>query len=155
MKGNERMIAKLNDLLSEELTAINQYIVHSEICDNFKYEKLHKAIEDRARTEMKHAEKLINRILFLDGRPIVSNLKEIKIGYPIGEMHKYDLDLEYGADKSYNEGVKLAVEVNDNGTKELLESILKDEEDHVDWLEAQTEQINQIGIQNYLTEQIG
>jgi len=154
MKGNERMIEKLNDLLSDELTAINQYMVHSEMCDNWKYERLHKVTEKRAIDEMKHAEKLIGRILFLEGRPIVSNLKQITIGADVETQHRNDMDNESDAIRSYNEGIRLAVEVGDNGTRELLESILKDEEDHIDWLEAQLDQIQQMGVANYLVEQI-
>jgi bacterioferritin len=154
MKGNEKITATLNDLLADELTAINQYMVHSEMCDNWKYEELAEAIEKRAITEMKHAEKLIARILFLDGLPIVSNLKAIHIGADIAAQHKNDLDAELGAVSAYNAGVRLAVEVGDNGTRELLESILKDEEDHIDWLEAQLDQIKQMGIQIYLVEQV-
>jgi bacterioferritin len=154
MKGNEKIIAKLNDLLSDELTAINQYMVHSEMCDNWKYERLHKADEKRAIDEMKHAEKLIGRILFLEGRPVVSNLKKINIGAEVETQHKNDWSAENDAIKSYNHGIKLAVETGDNGTRELLESILKDEENHIDWIEAQLDQIKQMGTQNYLVEQI-
>ena len=154
MKGNDKIIATLNDLLADELTAINQYMVHSEMCDNWKYEELAEAIEKRAITEMKHAEKLIARILFLDGLPVVSNLKKIHIGADVPAQHKNDLDAELGAVSSYNAGVRQAVEVGDNGTRELLESILKDEEEHVDWLEAQLIQIEQMGVQNYLVEQV-
>lgn len=154
MKGNKKVIAKLNDLLADELTAINQYIVHSEMCENWQYERLHKADEKRAIDEMKHAEKLIARILFLDGSPTVSKLKEIRIGADVEEQHKNDLQSEYGAVKSYNDGIRLTTELADNGTRELLEDILKEEEDHVDWLEAQLDQIKQMGSQNYLVEQI-
>jgi len=155
MKGNERVIDKLNMLLADELTAISQYMVHSEMCANWGYEKLHKAAEKRAIDEMKHAEKLIGRVLFLEGMPVVSKLNKINIGSDIEAQHKNDWAAEEGAVKSYNEGIRLAVEVGDNGTRELLESILKDEEDHIDWLEAQLDQIKQMGIQNYLVEQIG
>lgn len=155
MKGNERIIEKLNMLLADELTAINQYMVHSEMCANWGYEKLHKAAEKRAIDEMKHAEKLIGRVLFLEGMPGVSKLNKINIGSDIGAQHKNDWAAEEGAVKAYNEGIRLAVEVGDNGTRELLESILKDEEDHIDWLEAQLDQIKQMGIQNYLVEQVG
>jgi bacterioferritin len=154
MKGNEKIIQKLNALLADELTAISQYMVHSEMCDNWGYEKLHKADEKRAIDEMKHAEKLIGRILFLEGTPIVSKLNPISIGAEIEKQHKNDWTAEDGAIKAYNEGIKLAVEVGDNGTRELLGSILKDEEMHIDWLEAQLDQIRQMGIQNYLVEQI-
>jgi len=154
MQGNPKIIETLNALLADELTAINQYMVHSEMCDNWKYEHLAKAIEKRAIDEMKHAEKHIGRILFLEGRPTVSNLNPINIGAAVGEMHKNDRAAEDTAIKAYNEAIRLAVELGDNGTRELLESILKDEEDHIDWIEAQLDQIQQMGIQNYLVEQI-
>lgn len=153
MKGNAQIIDSLNARLAEELTAINQYMVHSEMCDNWGYERLHKIIEKRAIDEMKHAEKLIARILFLDGRPIVSNLNKITIGSEVEKMHLNDHAAEADAIKNYNESIKLAVEVGDNGTRELLEKILHDEEDHIDLLEAQLDQIKQMGIQNYLVEQ--
>jgi len=154
MKGNEKVIAVLNNLLADELTAINQYMVHSEMCANWRYDRLHKTVEARAITEMKHAEKLIGRILFLEGEPTVSQLKDIHIGVTIEKQLQNDMAAEQGAVKGYNEGIRLAVEVGDNGSRELLESILTDEEDHLDWLEAQSDQISQMGIQNYLVEQI-
>jgi bacterioferritin len=154
MKGNEKIIEHLNVRLAEELTAINQYMVHAEMCDNWKYERLHKVIEKRAIDEMKHAEKLIARILFLEGRPIVSELNKLHIGGEVAKMHENDRSAEEGAIRGYNESIRLAVEVGDNGTRELLESILKEEEDHIDLLEAQLDQISQIGIQNYLVEQL-
>jgi len=154
MKGNEKIIEKLNDLLSDELTAINQYMVHSEMCDNWMYERLHDAIEKRAIQEMKHAEKLIARILFLEGRPVVSKLKKINIGPEVEAQHKNDWQAEFDAISSYNDGVKLAGEVGDGGTRELLEHILQEEEEHIDWIEAQLDQIKQMGIKNYLVEQI-
>lgn len=155
MKGNAKIIEKLNDLLSDELTAINQYMLHAEMCDNWKYEVLHKVGEKRAIDEMKHAEKLIARILFLDGQPVVSNLKKITIGADVEKQHKNDHALELTAIKSYNEGIQLAAQLKDNGSEELLEAILKDEEDHIDVLEGQLAQIEQMGIQNYLTQQVG
>jgi bacterioferritin len=154
MKGQKKILDKLNDLLSDELTAISQYIVHSEMCDNWGYSRLHDLVEKRAIDEMKHAEKLIARILFLEGTPIVSKLKGIHIGAAVDQQIKNDWDAEAGAVKSYNDGILLAVELQDNGTRELFESILKDEEVHIDWLEAQQDQIKQTGIQNYLAEQI-
>lgn len=154
MKGNEKILEKLNDLLSDELTAINQYMVHSEMCADWTYEKLHEAAEKRAIDEMKHAERLIGRILFLEGIPVVSNLKKIHIGSDVEEQHENDQVSETDAVKAYNNGIRLAVEVGDNGTRELLESILKDEENHLDWLEAQIELIRQIGLPTYLVEQI-
>lgn len=154
MKGNEKVIEHLNLRLAEELTAINQYMVHSEMCDNWGYQRLHKMIEKRAIDEMKHAEKLIARILFLDGRPIVSNLNKLYIGAEVPKMHESDRAAEEGAIKGYNESIRVAVEAGDNGTRELLEAILKEEEDHIDLLEAQLDQIKQMGIQNYLVEQL-
>ena len=154
MKGNEKIIERLNALLADELTAISQYMVHSEMCANWGYEHLHKAVEKRAIDEMKHAEKLIGRVIFLEGKPIVSDLNKINIGPEVEAQIKNDWAAEDGAVKAYNDGIRLAVEVGDNGTRELLESILKDEEDHIDWIEAQLDQINQMGIQNYLVEQV-
>jgi bacterioferritin len=155
MKGNEKIIAELNNLLADELTAISQYMVHSEMCDNWGFEKLHKAIEGRAITEMKHAEKLIARILFLEGIPVVSELKKISIGADIEAQFKNDLAAEYGAVKGYNTAIRLAYDLNDNGSRELFNSILVDEEDHVDWLEAQIDEVKMMGLQAYLVEQLG
>ena len=154
MKGNEKIIEHLNKRLAEELTAINQYMVHSEMCDAWGYGKLHKVIEKRAIDEMKHAEKLIGRILFLEGRPIVSVLNKIHIGAEIPKMHANDRAAEESAIKGYNESIRLAADVGDNGTRDMLVAILKDEEEHIDNLEAQLDQISQMGIQNYLVEQL-
>jgi bacterioferritin len=155
MNGIPKIIETLNALLSDELTAVNQYIVHSEMCSNWGYEKLHKADEKRAIDEMKHAEKLISRILFLEGIPVVSHLKKISIGSEVAAQHKNDMNAEIETIAMYNNGIKFASEVGDGGTRELLESILKDEEGHLDWLEAQMNQISQMGIQNYLADQPG
>lgn len=155
MKGNENVLRTLNDLLADELTAINQYMVHSEMCENWGYRRLHKAVEKRAIDEMKHAEKLIARILFLEGTPIVSRLKEIRIGPDIESQFRNDRTAEEGAIRAYNAGIRQAAELGDNGTRELLETILKDEEAHIDWIETQLDQIQQIGVQSYLLEQIG
>jgi bacterioferritin len=154
MKGNDKIIEKLNFLLADELTAVSQYMVQSEMCANWGYEHLAEIIEKRAIDEMKHAEKHISRILFLEDRPIVSQLNPMHIGETVEAFHKNDWESENGAIKAYNDVIKLAVEVGDNGTRELLESILKDEEDHIDWIEAQLDQIKQMGIQVYLSEQI-
>jgi bacterioferritin len=154
MKGNAQVIETLNQLLADELTAINQYMVHSEMCDDWGYGRLHEAIEKRAIEEMRHAEKLIGRILFLEGTPIVSNLNKITIGAKVEIQIKNDALAETDAVKMYNQGIRQAVELGDNGTRDLLESILADEEVHLDWLEAQLDQIEQMGIQNYLVEQI-
>ncbi len=154
MKGNPEVIKKLNALLADELTAINQYMVHSEMCDNWGYGKLHQKIEKRAIDEMKHAEKLIARIIFFDGAPTVSKLNKITIGKDVESQFKDDWAAEQDAIKNYNDGIKLAVKAGDNGTREILEDILEEEEDHIDWLEAQQDQIKQMGIQNYLVEQV-
>lgn len=154
MKGHEKIIITLNGLLADELTAINQYMVHSEMCDNWGYGKLHKSVEKRAIEEMKHAEKLIGRILFLDGIPLVSELKRIQIGADVERQFQNDWNAENDAIKSYNDAIKLATELVDNGTRDFLQTILNDEEAHLDWIETQIEQIKQIGIQNYLVEQM-
>lgn len=154
MKGHEKIIDTLNSLLADELTAINQYMVHSEMCDNWGYQPLHHSVEKRAIDEMKHAEKLIARILYLEGTPVVSKLKAIHIGAEVEKQLKNDWKAEEGAIQAYNEGIRQATELGDNGTRELLESILKDEEAHIDWLEAQQDQVSQVGIQNYLAQQI-
>ncbi len=153
MRGHARVIESLNGLLVDELTAINQYMVHSEICDNWKYERLHKAIEARAIVEMKHAEKLIGRIIFLEGTPEVTRLNPIAIGADVETQHKNDLGAELRAVRMYNEGIRLAAEQGDHGTRDLLQSILVNEEEHVDWIEAQLDQIRQAGVQRYLMEQ--
>jgi bacterioferritin len=154
MKGHKEIIAKLNLLLADELSAINQYMVHSEMCADWGYGRLHEAVEKRAIDEMKHAEKLIGRILFLEGLPVVSELNPIQIGSEVEAQFKNDWKAERGAIEAYNDGIKLAFDLGDNGTKVLLESILTDEEDHIDWLEAQLDQIGQMGFQKYLVEQI-
>lgn len=155
MKGNEKILETLNFLLADELTAINQYILHSEMCADWGYEELHNFIEKRAIDEMKHAEKLIARILFLEGLPVVSKLNDIHVGPDVPKQLKNDWNAEQGAVKAYNEGIRLAVEVGDNGSRALLESILHDEENHIDWLEAQFDQIDQMGLPAYLSEQLG
>jgi len=154
MRGNESVIAKLNELLAEELTAISQYMVHSEMCDNWGYERLHKAIERQAIDEMHHAEWLIARVLFLEGVPVVSRLRDMRIGTTVAEMIDNDLGGELTAVRLYNDGIRLAEEVKDGGSRELLTKILQDEERHVDWNEAQRDQIAQMGLENYLANQV-
>lgn len=154
MKGHERIIDNLNDLLRDELTAINQYFVHAEMCENWGYEKLHKLVEKRAIDEMRHAEKLIQRILFLEGIPIVSELNRINIGSVVEDQLRKDLNAEEHCIQMYNEGIRLCAELNDGGTKDMLENIVVEEEKHEDWLDAQLIQIGQMGIQNYLSGQI-
>lgn len=154
MKGNEKLIEVLNDLLADELTAISQYMVHSEMCNNWGYSKLHEAIEKQAIDEMHHAEWLIQRILFLEGNPIVNKLKEIKIGKSVPDFIYNDQAAEQDAIKAYNKGIALAREVGDESTAELLTKILKMEEGHVDWAETQRAQIEQMGLESYLSNQV-
>ena len=155
MKGNKKVLAVLNELLAEELTAISQYMVHSEMCDNWGYEKLHKAIEKQAVDEMHHAEWLIGRILFLDGLPIVSKLNAIRIGKDVVQIVANDEAAELDAVRSYNAAIKVARESADQATVDLLAKILEDEETHLDWGEVQGTQIEQTGLQNYLARQAG
>jgi bacterioferritin len=154
MKGQKKVIDTLNALLADELTAINQYMVHSEMCANWGYARLHEFNEKRAIDEMKHAEKLIGRILFLEGIPVVSKLNPIKIGPEVPKQLDNDRLAEDGAIKSYNAAIALCTELGDNGSRELLEDILEDEERHIDDLEAHIDQIAQIGVAIYLAEQI-
>ncbi|MCG3138534.1 MAG: Bacterioferritin [Phycisphaerae bacterium] len=153
MKGNDQLIATLNDLLADELTAINQYMVHSEMCADWGYDRLHESIEKRAIQEMKHAEKLIGRILFLEGMPKVDKLNKIHIGPDVAKQLASDLEAEQGAWEMYSQAIKQANNVGDMPTKSMLEEIMRDEDAHIDWLEGQLSQIEQIGIQNYLTNQ--
>ena len=154
MKGSNKVIATLNELLSDELTAISQYMVHSEMCDNWGYARLHKAIEKRAIDEMKHAEKLVARILFLEGKPVVNTIREMSIQVEAPAQFTSDLGLEMGAVKAYNAAIKLAGDVGDFATRELLEHVLLDEDRHVDVLEENIDQIEQMGVQVYLARQI-
>ena len=154
MKGDKKLIEVLNSLLAHELTAINQYMVHSEMCDNWGYGKLHKTIEGRAITEMKHAEKLIGRILFLEGIPIVSSLEKIHIGADVPKMMANDHTAEADAIKSYNAGIKLAGDVKDFATREILEGILRDEDGHIDQIEEFQDQIAQMSLPVFLTTQV-
>jgi bacterioferritin len=154
MKGNVKVIETLNALLADELTAISQYMVHSEMCANWGYERLHEATEHRAEDEMKHAEKLIGRVIFLEGRPIVSKIHPMKIGTNIEEQLANDFEAEAGAVAAYNKAIALCLELGDNGTRQLLDTILGEEEAHIDWLEAQKDQIAQMGVQVYLSVQV-
>lgn len=154
MKGNEKIIENLNLLLADELTAINQYFVHSEMCANWDYERLHQAIRKRSIEEMKHAEELIERILYLEGIPIVNKLNKIEIGAVVEDQLRKDLAAEVNCVREYNKGIRLATELSDGGTRELLEKILADEEKHIDHIESQLTQISQIGVQNFLTANV-
>jgi bacterioferritin len=151
MKGDPQIIATLNSLLAHELTVVNQYMVHSEMCANWGYEKLHKAIEKRAIVEMKHAEKLIGRILFMEGIPIVSQLNKLFIGAEVPKMFENDRLAEVGAINAYNAGIKQASELGDFATRDILQYILNDEDAHIDEIEAVQDQISQMGLQIFLS----
>jgi bacterioferritin len=153
MKGNEDLIKKLDTLLADELTAINQYMVHSEMCANWGYDRLHEAVEKRAKQEMHHAEKLIARIIFLEGTPTVSKLNPIHIGAEVPKQLQSDLEAERHAVQLYNEAIHLADESNDAATRTMLESILNDEDQHIDWVEEQLDQIAQMSVPLYLSAQ--
>jgi bacterioferritin len=154
MKGNKELIIALNSLLADELSATNQYMVHSEMSANWGYEKLHKYFEKRAIDEMKHAEKLIGRILFLEGLPIVSKLHDIKIGSDAVKQLENDHFSEEGAIKAYNEAIVLAGEAKDFATREILEKILNDEDRHIDEIEELQDQISQMSLPLFLTTQL-
>jgi bacterioferritin len=155
MKGNEKLLGTLNSLLSDELTAISQYMVHSEMSANWGYEKLHKHFEKRAIDEMKHAEKLIGRILFLEGTPIVNKLGRMSIGADASKQLASDHALEAGAIQAYNQAIKLAGEVNDFATREILEHILQEEDAHIDRIEELQDQIGHMTLPLFLTTQLG
>ena len=155
MQGDPKLIETLNALLADELAAINQYIVHAEMCEDWGYGKLHEGFEKRSIDEMKHAEKLIGRILFLGGIPIVSNLSKIHIGKDVPRQVEYDRAAEEGAIKAYNDAIALAAEVCDHATKDILVKILNDEDSHVDELEELLDQIEQMSLQIFLTTQVG
>ena len=154
MKGNERLIESLNGLLSDELTAINQYMVHAEMAEDWGYARLHEHFEKRAIAEMKHAETLIGRILFMEGIPIVSNLKKISIGADVPKQLANDHAAEHDAIKSYNTAIQLSGEVGDFATREILEAILKDEDGHIDDIESLLDQIAQMTLPVFLSAQI-
>jgi bacterioferritin len=154
VKGDNDVIDMLNAVLTSELTAINQYFIHYKMCENWGYARLSKKKRAESIEEMKHADRVIERILFLDGTPNMQRLSPVRVGeHPI-EQHEVDLALELEARKRMNDGIALAVARGDNGTRELLESILAEEEDGIDWLEAQLHQAKQVGTELYLAEQI-
>ena len=152
MKGNPKVIKELNDALREELTAINQYFLHAEMCENWGYKKLSGYIKKQSIGEMKHAESLMERILFLDGTPSMEPLA-LSIGKNVKGMIETDLKLELGAVVLYNEAARIAADEKDNSSRDLFIKLLKDEEEHVDWLEAQLHQIAELGYERYLTTQ--
>ena len=154
MKGDPKVIDFLNQVLKAELTAINQYFLHAEMCENWGYERLAKLIRNESIEEMQHAEKLIERILYLDGSPNMSDYFKINIGQTVEQQYKNDVQLEYDAVKRLNDGIQLCIAQNDGGSRELAEKILSDEEHHIDWLEAQLHAIEEMGYQNYLAQQL-
>lgn len=154
MQGNTKVIALLNEALKEELTAINQYFLHAEMCENWHYSKLGDYIKKQSIDEMKHAEVLIERILFLDGTPSMTETLQLTIGKNVREQLESDLKLEIAAVGMYNHAIQVCREAGDNASRELFERLLKDEEEHVDWLEAQVHQIKELGYERYLTQQI-
>jgi bacterioferritin len=154
MKGDAKVIALLNDVLCNELTAINQYFLHARMCENWGYERLWKKIRAESIDEMKHADEVIQRILYLEGLPNLQKLGKLEIGETVVEQLKSDLAVEKRAIPVLNAGIALCRDKGDNGTAELLEEILVDEEEHADWLEAQLTLVEQVGAQNYLAEQI-
>jgi bacterioferritin len=154
MQGDPQIIDVLNDVLTAELTAINQYFVHSKMCANWGYPRLAKKKWDESIEEMKHADKVIERILFLDGTPNMQRLSPVRVGEDPVEQHKLDLEMELAARKRLNDGIALCVSKGDNGTRELFAEILESEEEGIDWLEAQLHVIGEIGKENYLAQQV-
>ncbi len=154
MKGNDQILQLLNDLLTNELTAINQYFVHAKMCENWGYERLAHKIREESIDEMKHADQLISRILFLEGVPNLQKLNKLRVGETVKEQLESDLQLEYAAIGVLNQGIASARSIGDNATEDLFTRILVSEEEHTDWLETQLELIRQVGEQNYLAQQI-
>jgi bacterioferritin len=154
MQGDAEIIEILNDELTAELTAINQYFIHAKMCDNWGYDRLADKIRDESIDEMKDAEAVIERILYLDGVPNLQRLGSVMVGETVPEQFDLDLAVEVAAVERYNRGIALAVDKGDNGTREMLEDRLQGEESHADWLESQIELIRQVGVENYLATQI-
>jgi bacterioferritin len=154
MKGSDEVIQVLQDVLCAELTAVNQYFIHSRMCENWRYMRLAELIKKESIEEMKHAQKVIDRILYFEGAPNMQKYMKVNVGHGVAEQLQLDLELEYQAVARLNKGVEVARAQSDNGTRALLEEILKDEEEHIDWLEAQLYQVKEMGLENYLTQQI-
>jgi len=154
MKGNKNVLDLLNQVLRKELTGINQYFLHAKMCKNWGYERLYKAAWQESVEEMKHADKIMERILFLEGTPNVSAYDKIMVGSAVKQQLENDLGLEMAALAVLRPGIKTCLEASDDATRELLEHILADEEKHVDWIESQLHQIEEVGYQNYLAQQI-
>ena len=154
MRGHEQVITLLNDVLTGELTAINQYFIHARMCENWGYERLWKKLREESIGEMRDADRLIARILYLEGVPNVQRLGKVNVGQTVPEQLNLDLEIERDAIRRLNDGIELARSLGDNGSRELLEDILKGEEDHANWIEAQLNLIAQMGEANYLAQQI-
>ena len=154
MKGHDQVIDFLNEILTGELTAINQYFIHARMCENWGYERLWKKIRAESIDEMKHADELIERLLYLEGLPNLQRLGKINVGQTVPEQLRLDLDMEKAAVKRFNEGIELCRSLGDNGSRNLLEKMLVSEEEHANWLEMQLSLIAQVGEQNYLSEQL-
>jgi len=154
MRGDADIIELLNDVLTAELTAINQYFIHAKMCDNWGYRRLAEHGRHESIDEMKHAETLIERILYFDGVPNMQRLFPVRVGETVPEQFDLDVQLEYAAVERLNRGIATAVERGDNGTRELLAAILVAEEEHIDWLETQQETIRQVGVEQYLSQQL-
>ncbi|MEO6122580.1 MAG: bacterioferritin [Ilumatobacteraceae bacterium] len=154
MQGDPRIIETLNDVLTAELTAINQYFIHAKMCKNWGFERLADHVMHESIDEMKHADELIERILFLDGVPNMQRLFPVKVGETVKEQFELDLQVEVEAVKRFNDGIALAVSVGDNASRHMLEEMLVSEEQHADWLETQLEAMRQVGEQNYLAQQL-
>jgi len=154
MKGHDQVVSLLNDILTAELTAINQYFIHARMCENWGYKRLWKKLREESIGEMRHADRLIERILYLEGVPNVQRLSKVNVGQTVPEQLRLDLDLERAAVAALNAGVELCRELGDNGTRDLVEDILTAEEGHIDWIEEQMELIRQVGEAHYLSQQI-
>ena len=154
MKGHDQVLTLLNDILTAELTAINQYFIHARMCENWGYKRLWKKLRDESLGEMRHADRLIERVLYLEGVPNVQRLGKVNVGQTVPEQLRLDLELERSAVAALNAGVELCRGSGDNGSRDLLEDILKSEEGHIDWIEEQLELIKQVGEGHYLAQQI-
>ncbi len=154
MKGNDEVLRLLNELLTNELTAINQYFIHAKMCANWGYDRLAAKIRAESIDEMKHADEVISRILYLEGIPNLQRYHKLQVGENVKEQFQSDLSFEYRAIQFLNDGIEASRKAGDNGSEDLMRRILVSEEEHVDWLETQLELIRQIGEQNYLAQQI-
>jgi bacterioferritin len=154
MKGDKNVVTLLNDVLTAELTAVNQYFLHARLCLHWGYQKLYERVRKESIEEMKHADELIDRILYLEGLPNLQRYGKVNVGQTVPEQFKLDLEVEYEAVKRFNDGIEACRAAGDNGTREILERMLREEEAHVDWLETQQETIKQIGVERYLSEQL-